>query len=458
MKDVYDMLNDVNIDLDNFEDAPLSDIQIGKVNSRLKKRCAKEKKASQKTAIWVGRAAILVLGCMVFGGGVYAATQYRKNVKDDFRIKSEDAVVVSEEDNKVTMEIHDDVTGGSATFNVESEGKAKAKIVNISSDGPNVKVGVELEFNDDVDLTELQNSIEEVSGYGVGGSWSTITNSNRINLKAFLDGREVECWGNESRFDGQKLYLDLFMGNMFEDNIKALEEYNESNGNEPLTVNSTQEEIDAHFAEIEQFLEAPDYASGTIQIDLEFPEELGGMYSFTTDIDDYIVDEDKEIISIDPIVGESDMYGDKQKMTVDSYSIGATGFQVYGTFDCNWFDPSIKEYWENFSAECEKAGVEVSIDLDVVAWDDLGNKYLLIQCGSPDGTSDRYVAPLYDNATGLKQFSLDDGVDYKSEWDDNMTQLSFAVQRRVWIKDSSGNETKTCELVSDTRTIDIPQN
>ena len=183
MKDVYDMLNDVNIDLDVFEDAPLSDIQIGKVNSRLKKRCAMEKKASQKTAIWVGRAAILVLGCMVFGGGVYAATQYRKNVKDDFRIKSEDAVVVSEEDNKVTMEIHDEVTGGSATFNVESEGKAEAKIVNISSAGPNVKVGVELEFNDDVDLTELQNSIEEVSGYGVGGSWSTITNSNRINLK-----------------------------------------------------------------------------------------------------------------------------------------------------------------------------------------------------------------------------------------------------------------------------------
>ena len=50
MKDVYDMLNDVNIDLDNFEDAPLSDIQISKVNSRLKKRCAKEKKASQKTS------------------------------------------------------------------------------------------------------------------------------------------------------------------------------------------------------------------------------------------------------------------------------------------------------------------------------------------------------------------------------------------------------------------------
>ena len=64
MKDVYDMLNDVNIDLDNFVDAPLSEIQIGKVNSRLKKRCAKEKKASQKTAIWVGRAAILVLGCI----------------------------------------------------------------------------------------------------------------------------------------------------------------------------------------------------------------------------------------------------------------------------------------------------------------------------------------------------------------------------------------------------------
>ena len=41
------------------------------------------------------------------------------------------------------------------------------------------------------------------------------------------------------------------------------------------------------------------------------------MYSFTTDIDDYIVDEDKEIISIDPIVGESDMYGDKQKRIVE---------------------------------------------------------------------------------------------------------------------------------------------
>ena len=447
MKDVYDMLNDVEIDLNEFDDTPLSEPQIKKVNNRLKKLCVKKKTGSQKTAIWVGRAAILVLGCLVFGGGVYAATQYRKNVKDDFRIKSEDATVVSEEDNKVTMEIHDDITGGMVTFDVVSGGKASAKIVNISGESESfIKVGIEFNFDEDVDLTELKSSIEEEAMQG--GGWNSNTDTKGINLKAMLDGREVMSWGNEYRFDGQNLFLDLFMGNSFEDNIKAIEEYNKTSGVKPLTANSTDEEIDARFEAIQQYLENPDYTSGTIEIDIEFTEELGGVYKFTTDIDDYVVEEDKEYITIEPIKGELDIYGMKEMMTVDSYTIGATGFKISGRYEDN-------TDWNDYCAQCEEAGIEACGNLTVRAWDDLGNTYLMIMTNNDDGT---YSADLYDNAVGLQRFSKEDGIAYKSEWADDMTQLSFAIQKRVGIQDASGNDEYIAELVSETRTIDIPQN
>ena len=79
----------------------------------------------------------------------------------------------------------------------------------------------------------------------------------------------------------------------------------------------------------------------------------------------------------------------------------------------------------------------------------------MIMTNNDDGT---YSADLYDNAVGLQRFSKEDGIAYKSEWADDMTQLSFAIQKRVGIQDASGNDEYIAELVSETRTIDIPQN
>jgi hypothetical protein len=244
------------------------------------------------------------------------------------------------------------------------------------------------------------------------------------------------------------------MGDMFTENWDAFEEaVNEDKAKGeftgPLTANSSEEEINEYFDKYGKYLTAPDLVGGTIDINLDFPDEYGGTYTVSTKIDESMLTEDtSDLISIDPISAELDEYGLKEKMVVDSYAIGATGFRVHGT----WEDETD---WNEYIKYCDDNGIESSGDLKIRAWDDLGNNYLLILANNPDGTFD---ADLYDLAHGLEQFSIQDGVNYCSEWADNMTTLTFAIEKCLWVTDENGNDIiNSAEIVSDTVTINIPQ-
>ena len=122
MDNIYKYLNDVDTDLSEFEEEQLSEIEIKRINKRLKgKMDCHNGSSSKKTMIWVGRAAAIVLCCLTVGGGAYAAAFYRKNTRDDLRIKASESKVVSEDGNKVTNEIYDDETGGKITYDVVNE-------------------------------------------------------------------------------------------------------------------------------------------------------------------------------------------------------------------------------------------------------------------------------------------------------------------------------------------------
>ena len=70
----------------------LSEIEVKKINERLKGKISSRKgNTTKKAVVWMGRAAVIMLGCLTIGGGVYAAALYRKNVKNDLRIKASES-------------------------------------------------------------------------------------------------------------------------------------------------------------------------------------------------------------------------------------------------------------------------------------------------------------------------------------------------------------------------------
>ena len=70
----------IDTDLDEFEEEQLSDTEIKKINARLKNKLGSGTGGSTAKALsTLGKAAIIVIGFMAVGGGVYAAAQYRKN-------------------------------------------------------------------------------------------------------------------------------------------------------------------------------------------------------------------------------------------------------------------------------------------------------------------------------------------------------------------------------------------
>ena len=141
--------------------------------------------------------------------------------------------------------------------------------------------------------------------------------------------------------------------------------------------------------------------------------------------------------------------------------MGATGFQLHGTYVS-------EEDWDVIHKKCEETGGEYSASLRIRAWDDLGNTYLMLLTNYPgngstkttpygDGVVDNFDASLYDSAFGLEQFSKGAGINYCSQWADGISQITFAIEKEVWIQDADRNDTITVELVSDPVTVTLPK-
>ena len=119
MNNAYSILNDIETDLSEFDEEVLSETEIRQINKRLKSRIDRKSGTNSSRVIGnLGKAAIIVIGFLAVGGGVYAASQYRKNLKDDLRVRATETRVVEENGNTVTKEMYDDVTGAVATYEV----------------------------------------------------------------------------------------------------------------------------------------------------------------------------------------------------------------------------------------------------------------------------------------------------------------------------------------------------
>lgn len=484
MDNLYKYLNDVDTDLSEFEEEQLSETDVKRINKRLVGKLNSQKNSrSKKPLVWAGRAAAIVLCCLAVGGGAYAAASYRKNTQNDFRVKSSESKVISEDGNKVTKEIYDDETGGKVTYDVVNEnasdlvldkssdgdaklvekiekaGIANAEIASISKEGEMLKIGVKFNFDNNTDLKALMDKID--SNTNTSGSWNASDNTD-ISLITKIDDIEMVSWGNDSKVDGNTLYLDFFvLSNTTQAFFDGTDE-NAPKRDTPLTVDASQEEIDAWNKEWDEYeATLPDPLNSTIEINIDLGKDYGDTYTFITKMEGNYEDTQREIISVNGGSGEYDLDGMYEFMSIDGYSMGATGLQFHGT-------TVMQNDWEIINKTCEEKGIEYCGFLRIKAWDDLGNTYLLYMANEPgDGSEkdtpygkapvDRFTASLYDKAPILEEFSKDTGITYSSEWADGISQITFVIEKAIDMQDADHNTTTTVEPVSDPVTINLPQ-
>ncbi len=496
MDDLYKYLNEIETDFSEYEDEVLSPEEVSRINSRINRKLNLRKKKANRTLTWVSRAAILTFCCLAVGGGVYAATTLRKNTANNLRIKSSQSEVVDVDSNKVTKKIYDEETGGELTYDVITEGTdatstdatsilaqnagpdlieqikkdgiANAEIASISKDYDTIKIGVKFTFDDSVDLEALKHDIE--TAVTESGCWSA-EDCSGISLVAKLEDTEMMSWGNEYSIEEQTLYLDFFMST---DTTQAFMEGNDPNAPKretPITANSSEEEVEDWANEWQEYKATlPDPLDSKITFDIDLGKHFGGKYTFTTKLDGEYEDTENERIAIDGGSGELDIYGTHETMTIDSYSIGANGLVLYGS-------STDETDWDEVTRLDEEEGIEYCTFLRIRCWDDLGNTYVMYQCGDPDevveekthddikndedgfsfSLSGRFSAPLYDNASALPRLSEEAGVNYCSQWADGISTITFAIEKVIEVEDKNkGREvTTTVELISDPVTIDL---
>ena len=506
MNNAYNILNDIETDFSEFEEEILSETEIKEINKRLKSRIGSQSGDSHAKVISaVGKAAILVIGCMAVGGGVYAASQYRKNLRDDMRVRATDTRVVSEDGNSVTKEMYDDVTGAVATYEVTyenaadptverivKEGIADAEITGIRLENSEMKVGVRFTFEDQKDLEALKDRLDETSAQGACWNCTEVTG---ISLETALDDIAFFNWGNRYSVEGNTLYLDLFMDTTmtmdymdemerrYEERAAYLREHpEEAEGialREPVTdvEDSVGEEYsyegvateDASLREgliagsVEDY-EAyknglPDPLSAAIKVSIDLGEEYGGTYTFTSRLQGDFAEGSHDRIAVNGGSAVLDLDGIYEELDIDAYSFGGTGLKLYGT-GCNGTD------WNVYNSACDEKGIEFSGCLRIRAWDDLGNTYLMLwrnvpgdgsKKSTPNGDAEVYgfVAEIYDYAFGLEQFGEAAGVNYSSEWADGISQITFAIEKEVVVQGADRINHTTVELVSEPVTITL---
>ncbi|MBQ9866127.1 MAG: hypothetical protein IJM34_03830 [Lachnospiraceae bacterium] len=506
MNSVYSILNDIDTDLDEFEEEQLSDTEIKKINARLKNKLGSGTGGSTaKTLSTLGKAAVIVIGFMAVGGGVYAAAQYRKNLKDDMRVRATQTRVVAEEGDTVTKEMYDEVTGATATYEVQYDGAvagdvtdgkliervvkngyADAEITAISMDHSNMKVGVRFDFNDEKNLVGLAKTLKSASEQGA--CWNA-TEATGISLETKLDDTAFFNWGNKYTVEGNSLYLDLFMDTTmtmayldeidrrYEERAAYLREHPEEAEagqwvDAPVTdiyeytevapayEDERKEIIAARMQEFEDYRKAlPDPLDSTISIIIDLGAEYGGTYSFKTRLSGEFAEGEHERISIDGGSAQMDLDGIYQDLEINAYSMGGSGFKLYGN------ETYITD-WSLITKICEEQNIEYAASLRIRAWDDLGNTYLmLLRSEHGDGSKkstpygeanvDHFVAELYDNAFGLEQFGKEAGINYSSEWADGISEITFAIEKEVLLQDADRKAHNTVELISEPVTVKI---
>ena len=438
MKNIYDLLNQAedNEDiLSENERMEMTDIEKRRIYNRIlldseeehKNRQEQAKKGRKAKKLLTAAACMAVICAVGFTAGAAVKEYLYKNTQSDYREKLDSTDSEAAADNTADNVIVDtaDNTAGSEVENTANNTAENA------IDGVDIRMTevrmqedsltFDCTFTFDGDISEMQKEMEQ---------WAITEGRNAIG---------------DQLFDNAEVYVDGI--NVLDDDFNYVISQTEAF---VIGQNVSFEENKMHIGFlIYQLTEGEDHTIQFCFNGLNMSDhtlEGSWKYTYEAKADAYEAELEWQDISIEA-------ENQEEKITLNRYALTPNGPKI---------DATVEEK-KGSDSVYEEDGYTKLDYMRIVAWDDLGNYYLMYG-RSKDYNIDDSTIPyhqrftIYDGSNG----SLDgqENRDYKLVWDENASTVTFAMEKKTdkWDAETKEFVGADYEFVSEPYTVELLKN
>lgn len=436
MKNIYDLLNQAedNEDiLSENERMEMTDIEKRRIYNRIlldseeENRQEQAKKGRKAKKLLTAAACMAVICAVGFTAGAAVKEYLYKNTQSDYREKLDstdseaaadntaDNVIVDTADNTAGSEV--EKTANNTAENAIDGVDIRMTEVRMQEDS----LTFDCTFTFDGDISEMQKEMEQ---------WAITEGRNAIG---------------DQLFDNAEVYVDGI--NVLDDDFNYVISQTEAF---VIGQNVSFEENKMHIGFlIYQLTEGEDHTIQFCFNGLNMSDhtlEGSWKYTYEAKADAYEAELEWQDISIEA-------ENQEEKITLNRYALTPNGPKI---------DATVEEK-KGIDSIYEEDGCTKLDFMRIVAWDDLGNYYLMYG-RSKDYNIDDSTIPyhqrftIYDGSNG----SLDgqENRDYKLVWDENASTVTFAMEKKTdkWDAETKEFAGADYEFVSEPYTVELVKN
>ena len=424
MKNIYDLLNQAedNEDiLSENERMEMSDIEKRRIYNRIlldseeENRQEQAKKGRKAKKLLTAAACMAVICAVGFTAGAAVKEYLYKNTQSDYREKLDSTDSEAAADNTADNVIVD--TADNTAENAIDGVDIRMTEVRMQEDS----LTFDCTFTFDGDISEMQKEMEQ---------WAITEGRNAIG---------------DQLFDNAEVYVDGI--NVLDDDFNYVISQTEAF---VIGQNVSFEENKMHIGFlIYQLTEGEDHTIQFCFNGLNMSDhtlEGSWKYTYEAKADAYEAELEWQDISIEA-------ENQEEKITLNQYALTPNGPKI---------DATVEEK-KGSDSVYEEDGYTKLDYMRIVAWDDLGNYYLMYG-RSKDYNIDDSTIPyhqrftIYDGSNG----SLDgqENRDYKLVWDENASTVTFAMEKKTdkWDAETKEFVGADYEFVSEPYTVELVKN
>lgn len=424
MKNIYDLLNQAedNEDiLSENERMEMSDIEKRRIYNRIlldseeENRQEQAKKGRKAKKLLTAAACMAVICAVGFTAGAAVKEYLYKNTQSDYREKLDSTDSEAAADNTADNVIVD--TADNTAENAIDGVDIRMTEVRMQEDS----LTFDCTFTFDGDISEMQKEMEQ---------WAITEGRNAIG---------------DQLFDNAEVYVDGI--NVLDDDFNYVISQTEAF---VIGQNVSFEENKMHIGFlIYQLTEGEDHTIQFCFNGLNMSDhtlEGSWKYTYEAKADAYEAELEWQDISIEA-------ENQEEKITLNQYALTPNGPKI---------DATVEEK-KGSDSVYEEDGYTKLDYMRIVAWDDLGNYYLMYG-RSKDYNIDDSTIPyhqrftIYDGSNG----SLDgqENRDYKLVWDENASTVTFAMEKKTdkWDAETRKFVGADYEFVSEPYTVELVKN
>ena len=424
MKNIYDLLNQAedNEDiLSENERMEMSDIEKRRIYNRIlldseeENRQEQAKRGRKAKKLLTAAACMAVICAVGFTAGAAVKEYLYKNTQSDYREKLDSTDSEAATDNTAGSEVEN--TENNTAENAIDGVDIRMTEVRMQEDS----LTFDCTFTFDGDISEMQKEMEQ---------WAITEGRNAIG---------------DQLFDNAEVYVDGI--NVLEDDFNYVISQTEAF---VIGQNVSFEENKMHIGFlIYQLTEGEDHTIQFCFNGLNMSDhtlEGSWKYTYEAKADAYEAELEWQDISIEA-------ENQEEKITLNRYALTPNGPKI---------DATVEEK-KGIDSIYEEDGCTKLDFMRIVAWDDLGNYYLMYG-RSKDYNIDDSTIPyhqrftIYDGSNG----SLDgqENRDYKLVWDENASTVTFAMEKKTdkWDAETGKFVGADYEFVSEPYTVELVKN